>query len=112
MPRQLRRISIRQGQETVVTYPAPGTLNIITDLKGYGSLYRLNDDESQTWIHNLPDGGSSKVNVVMQPGAYRLIFRTKTAIGSKFTDVIDAFDDALGSVLKDIVMFTLTAPSA
>lgn len=87
LPRQLRRITIKQGQEMAVTYVAPGTLNIITDLKGYGSIYRLNDDESQTWIYNLSDGGSSKVNVPMQPGAYRLVFRTKTATGSKFTDV-------------------------
>jgi Ca-activated chloride channel family protein len=87
LPRQLRRISIKQGQETTVTYVAPGTLNIVSDLKGYGSIYRLNDDESQTWIYNLPDGGSSKLNVPMQPGAYRLVFRTKNATGSKFTDV-------------------------
>jgi Ca-activated chloride channel homolog len=87
LPRQMRRVSIKQGQETTITYPAPGILNIVSDLKGYGSLYRLNDDETQTWLYNLPDGGSSKVNVPMQPGAYRLIFRTKTATGSKFTDV-------------------------
>jgi Ca-activated chloride channel family protein len=87
LPRIIRRISIKQGQEVAVTYPAPGTLNITSDLKGYGSLYRLNDDESQTWIYSLPEGGSSKVNVPIQPGAYRLIYRTKTANGSKFTDV-------------------------
>ncbi|PJJ60883.1 vWA domain-containing protein [Hymenobacter chitinivorans] len=86
LPRIVRRISIRQGQETAVTYDAPGTLNIVTDLKGYGSIYRLNNDESQTWVYNLPEG-SSKVNLPMQPGAYRLVFRTATATGSKFTDV-------------------------
>ncbi|UOQ71374.1 vWA domain-containing protein [Hymenobacter cellulosilyticus] len=86
LPRIVRRISIRQGQETTVTYDAPGTLNIVTDLKGYGSIYRLNNDESQTWVYNLPEG-SSKVNLPMQPGAYRLVFRTATATGSKFTDV-------------------------
>ncbi|WP_055562692.1 vWA domain-containing protein [Hymenobacter sp. AT01-02] len=87
LPRQVRRIAVKQGQETAVTYEAPGILNIVTDLKGYGSIYKLNNDESQTWVHNLPDGGSSKVNVTMQPGVYRLVFRTKTATGSKFTDV-------------------------
>jgi Ca-activated chloride channel family protein len=86
LPRSKQRISIRQGQETTVTYAAPGTLNIITDLAGYGSLYQLNDDESQTWIYNLPEA-SSKVNLPMQPGVYRLIFRTKNATGSQFTDV-------------------------
>ena len=87
LPRLTRRISIRQGQEVAVTYAAPGTLNITTDLKGYGSLYKVNEDESQTWIYTLPDGASSKINLAMQPGAYRLIYRTKTSTGSKFTDV-------------------------
>ena len=87
LPRTVRRITIKQGQEIAVTYDAPGTLNITTDLKGYGSIYQLNDDESQTWIYSLPEGGSSKLNLPMQPGAYRLVFRTKTSNGSKFTDV-------------------------
>jgi len=87
LPRTVRRITIKQGQEMAVTYDAPGTLNITTDLKGFGSIYQLNDDESQTWIYSLPDGGSSKINLPMQPGAYRLVFRTATSNGSKFTDV-------------------------
>ena len=87
LPRTVRRITIKQGQETAVTYDAPGTLNITSDLKGYGSIYQLNDDESQTWIYDLPQGGSSKINLPMQPGAYRLVFRTATSTGSKFTDV-------------------------
>jgi Ca-activated chloride channel family protein len=86
LPRTTQRVSIRQGQATTVTYAVPGTLNITTDLKGFGSLYKLNDDESQTWIHNLPEA-SSKVNLAMQPGVYRLVFRTATSNGSKFTDV-------------------------
>ncbi|WP_345224471.1 vWA domain-containing protein [Hymenobacter koreensis] len=87
LPRIVRRISIKQGQETVVTYDAPGTLNIISDLKGYGSIYRLNQDDSQTWVYTMPEGGSSKINLPMQPGTYRLVFRTATATGSQFTDV-------------------------
>ncbi|WP_310395471.1 VWA domain-containing protein [Hymenobacter sp.] len=87
LPRLTRRVSLGQGQELTVTYAAPGTLNITTDLKGYGSIYQLNNDESQTWIYTLPEGGSSKVNLAMQPGAYRLVFRTKTSTASKFTDV-------------------------
>ena len=87
LPRSTRRVTLRQGQELAITYPAPGTLNITSDLKGYGSLYQLNDDESQTWVYSLPDGGGSKLNLPLQPGAYRLVFRTKTSTASKFTDV-------------------------
>jgi Ca-activated chloride channel family protein len=86
LPRTVQRVSVRQGQTTTVTYAVPGTLNITSDLKGFGSIYKLNDDESQTWIYNLPEA-SSKVNLAMQPGAYRLVFRTATSNGSKFTDV-------------------------
>ncbi|UYZ63750.1 vWA domain-containing protein [Hymenobacter weizhouensis] len=87
LPRQLRRITVKQGQETALTYEPPGVLNIVTDLKGYGSVYRLGQDESQTWVYNLPHGGSSKINQPLQPGTYRLVFRTTSATGSQFTDV-------------------------
>ncbi|UOR06406.1 VWA domain-containing protein [Hymenobacter aerilatus] len=86
LPRLVRRITVKQGQETAVTYEAPGTLNIISDLKGYGSIYQINQDDSQTWVYTLPDGGSSKLNLPMQPGNYRLVFRSANALGSKFTD--------------------------
>lgn len=86
LPRIIRRVTVKQGQETVVTYEAPGTLNIVSDLKGYGSIYRLNQDDSQTWVYDLPPGGSSKINLPIQPGPYRLVYRTGTATGSKFTD--------------------------
>ena len=86
LPRSVQRVSVRQGQATTVSYAVPGTLNITTDLKGFGSLYKLNDDESQTWIYNLPES-SSRLNLALQPGAYRLVFRTASSIGSKFTDV-------------------------
>jgi cholesterol transport system auxiliary component len=33
------------------------------------------------------------------------------ARGRRFPDVIDAFDQALGTVLKNIVVFTLTTPA-
>lgn len=87
LPRQLRRITVKQDQETAVTYDAPGILNSISDYKGYGSIYQFGPDGEQTWVYDLPAGGSSRLNLPLQPGAYRLVFRTVTAIGSRFTDV-------------------------
>ncbi|MCC2546535.1 VWA domain-containing protein [Hymenobacter sp. BT175] len=86
LPRIIRRITIKQGQTTTLTFDPPGTLNIVSDLKGFGSIYRINNDESQTWLYNLPET-TSKINLPMQPGVYRLVYRTATATGSKFTDV-------------------------
>lgn len=86
LPRLRKTVTIRQGQATEVTFPPPGALNITQDLKGYGSLYLLRNDGSQEWLWNLPEG-SSKISLPLQPGRYRVVFRMKTAKGSKFTDV-------------------------
>ena len=86
LPRTVQRISIKQGQTTTLTYAAPGILNITSDLKGHGSVYQVGNDDSQIWVANLPEA-SSKINLAMQPGVYRLVFRTATSNGSKFTDV-------------------------
>jgi Ca-activated chloride channel family protein len=86
LPRTVQRISVRQGMTSTLTYSAPGTLNITSDLKGHGSIYQVDSDDTQTWVANLPET-SSKVNMALQPGTYRLVFRTATSTGSKFTDV-------------------------
>ncbi|WP_018479062.1 vWA domain-containing protein [Pontibacter roseus] len=82
----LKDVEVKQGQTSTITYPVPGQLNIPTDLQGYGSLYQVEEDGSQQWLHDLPEK-SSKVVLAMQPGKYRLVYRMKSAQGSKFTDV-------------------------
>jgi Ca-activated chloride channel family protein len=81
-------ILLRSGQATTITYPPPGILSIPNELQGYGSIYVLRDSGEQEWIYNLPEA-SSKINLPLQPGRYRLVFRTRFAKGSKFTDVQD-----------------------
>ncbi|WP_240337041.1 vWA domain-containing protein [Rufibacter psychrotolerans] len=88
LPRIRQTVTIRAGQATQVTFPPPGALNITQDLQGYGSVYQLFADGRQQWVWNLP-GGSSKISLPLQPGRYRVVFRMKTAKGSKFTDVKD-----------------------
>jgi Ca-activated chloride channel family protein len=89
LPRTYQKdIPIKSGQTTTITYPPPGILSIPNDQQGYGSIYVLRDDGTQEWIYNLPEA-SSKINLPIQPGRYRMVFRTKFAKGSKFTDVQD-----------------------
>jgi len=89
LPRiKLNNVQIKAGQTNSITYPVPGILNIPTELQGYGSIYTLNNQGDQTWIYNLPKQ-SSKINLPLQPGRYRMVYRTKFARGSKFTDVQD-----------------------
>lgn len=87
LPRIVRSgVEVRQGETLTVTYPAPGVLNIANDLTGYGTVYQLDKDGNQAWVTSLPEA-SSKGNVSLQPGDYRLCFRGKNATGSKYTAV-------------------------
>lgn len=89
LPRiHLADVTIKPGLTNTLTFPTPGILNIPNELQGYGSLYTLSDKGGQTWIYNLPEA-NSKINLPLQPGKYRLVYRTKFANGSKFTDVQD-----------------------
>ncbi len=84
LPRIKQSVSIKQGQASTITFPPPGIFNITQDLKGYGSIYALDSNGQQNWIYNIPDG-SSKLSLPMQPGQYRIVFRIRTALSSKFT---------------------------
>ena len=88
LPRLHQQVTLRSGQATPVTYPRPGILSIPNDLQGFGSIYVLRDNGEQEWVCNLPEA-SSKLNLPLQPGRYRLVFRTRFAKGSKYTDVQD-----------------------
>ena len=84
----LKDVEVKQGETSTITFPAPGQLNVSSDLQGYGSLYLLEEDGSQRWLHDLPEK-SSKTVLALQPGKYRLVYRMKSAQASKFTDVQD-----------------------
>ncbi|MGV3505359.1 MAG: vWA domain-containing protein [Adhaeribacter sp.] len=88
LPRIYQQVSLRSGAVTPVTYPRPGILSIPNDLQGFGSVYVLHDNGEQEWVCNLPEA-SSKLNLPLQPGRYRLVYRTRFAKGSKYTDVQD-----------------------
>lgn len=75
-PRELNRIEI----------PAPGILNIKSSFTGIGSLYLLLDNGSSEWIYNLPDN-KVESSLALQPGHYKLVFRSKNALGSKYSKI-------------------------
>jgi cholesterol transport system auxiliary component len=80
-----------------------------TDLREFAAIYDGENPIPDVWVKII-------AKLVKMPErriiAATIAEKKSTAAGSKFTDVIDAFDDALGHVLKEIVMFTLTAPTA
>jgi len=82
----IKKTKIEQSKETVVEIPAPGLLNIISNTSGIGSIYTLQDKSREIWATNLPDN-RNQINLAIQPGKYKLVFRAKMAQGSKFTQI-------------------------
>ncbi|HEX8547881.1 MAG TPA: hypothetical protein VF691_13020, partial [Cytophagaceae bacterium] len=67
------------------TFPEPGILNIPESLQGYGSIYETKEGGNDTWIYNL-ENEQSKIMLTLQPGTYKLVFRSKRSSGSAYTD--------------------------
>ena len=100
-PRIRKRVEVNHKQTTSVDIPAPGLLNINTNVPGYGSLFEVNSEGNQRWLLNLI--GETRKAMAIQPGSYKLVFRAENAKGSKFTEIYD-FDIKSG-ITKNINLF-------
>ena len=80
-----------------------------TDLREFQANYRGGDP-----LPTVSVRVSAKLVAMPQRRIVRAIDTDKSvkATGPKFEDVLTAFDDALGHVLKEIVVYTLTTPAA
>ncbi len=81
---------------------------LMTDLREFEAIYDGDDPIPTIWI---------RMNAKLVKLPERRIVASETfgdklpAAGSKLPDIVAAFDDALGRVLKQIVLFTLAAPT-
>ena len=100
-PRVKRRIEISHKQTASLEIPAPGVVNINTNVPGHGSLFEVNSEGNQRWLLNL--SGETRKAMAIQPGSYKLVFRAENAKGSKFTEVYD-FEIKSG-ITKNINLF-------
>ncbi|AHM58998.1 von willebrand factor type a [Flammeovirgaceae bacterium 311] len=81
-----RSVKIDGGQTRTLTIPAPGILNVRSDVASWSSLYLLKEGGLQELILQLEDKNSIN-SLALQPGDYRLVYRAKNAQGSKFTQI-------------------------
>ena len=85
LPRiQVKDVVIAQSHTTTVEIPVPGTAVIQRTTNGYGSVY-IEDKGQLTWIYNLKDNPQQQENLFLQPGKYRVVFRSKFSNRSEFT---------------------------
>lgn len=87
LPRiKLEGVFIKPGELVKIDLPPPGILNIIRNFPGNGSLYVLDHEGHEQWILNL-NQPELNTSLTIQPGNYKLVFRSNNSLGSKFTKV-------------------------
>ncbi len=85
LPRILvKNVVIAQSHTTTVEIPVPGQAVIQRTTNGYGSVYQ-EDNNGLTWLYNLKDNPQQQETLFLQPGKYRVVFRSKFSNRSEFT---------------------------
>ncbi len=77
-------VDIQQSHTTTVEIPLPGIAVIQKSTNGYGSIY-LEQNGNLEWLYNLRDTPQQQETLYLQPGSYRVIFRSKYQNKSSYT---------------------------
>lgn len=85
LPRMLiNDVEITQDYTTKVEIPVPGIAVIQKNTKGYGSLY-VEKEGKLEWVYNFREDVSQQESLILMPGVYRAVFRSKYIDRSMFT---------------------------
>lgn len=85
MPRIIvKNIEIKQSHTTAVEIPLPGIVVIQKSTNGYGSIY-LEENGALKWLYNLRDNQQMQETLYLQPGNYRVVFRSKYSNKASYT---------------------------
>ena len=80
-----RRQEIEEGKTKRITVAEPGLINLSSTAPIYGSIYQLTGNR-EVWVINL--ASSERVTTLtLQPGRYKIAFRTQETYGSKYTAI-------------------------
>jgi Ca-activated chloride channel family protein len=90
-------VEITQSKTTTVEIPKPGIVTLLANNPGYGGIY-VEENNKLKWIYSI-DENLTKESVVLQPGKYRVIFRSKNSHESNYT-VDKMFRIASGSSIS------------
>lgn len=85
LPRiKINDVEILQSHTTSVEIPIPGIAVIQKSTNGFGSLY-VEEEDNLKWIYNFRDNTQNVESLILQPGKYRAVFRSKYADRSVYT---------------------------
>jgi Ca-activated chloride channel family protein len=77
-------VEIKQSHTTTISIPHPGIAVIDKKAAGYGGIY-LEKDNQLEFVYNFKENSLDRETIVLQPGNYRVIFRSKYSKRSMYT---------------------------
>jgi len=84
---KIDNLSIEAGKTTQILVENPGILSIQKNIKGYGSIYQLDEEGEQQWVVDINSESGNSESYYLQPGSYRLVFRSRYSSQSLQTKV-------------------------
>ena len=77
-------ITIKQRHTTKIEIPEAGLATITTNTNGYGQIFSIGEDGKLQWVVDLNEN-SRNHQYRLQPGDYKVIFRTKASTSTLFS---------------------------
>jgi Ca-activated chloride channel homolog len=79
----MSNVDISQSKTTLIQIPQAGNVSVFKPAEGTGQVF-VEEKNTLTWVCNLNDKMTNE-NLVLQPGNYRIVFRTKAAKETIYT---------------------------
>ncbi|MCX6311675.1 MAG: VWA domain-containing protein, partial [Bacteroidetes bacterium] len=79
----MNNVDIGQSKTTLIQIPQAGVVSIFKPAEGSGQIL-LEEKNKLTWVTNL-NSSQLNENIVLQPGNYRIIYRSKSAHETIYT---------------------------
>ncbi len=89
-------VEILESHTTTIEVPQPGIVTFTGSSNGYGSLYIM-EPKDQRWVYNL-NPAIRQQTILLQPGLYRMVFRSAGSKTSSLT-VVKNFEVHAGETL-------------
>ncbi|MFN3528846.1 MAG: vWA domain-containing protein [Bacteroidia bacterium] len=76
-------VEIKQGKTEKIQIPQPGMVNLVSNTEGFGAIFSTSGPKLEK-VHDMNPGLTSET-VVLQPGNYKAVFRSKNSSRAIFS---------------------------
>jgi len=80
---RFNEVKIEQGKMARIQIPQPGQVNLVSNTEGYGAIFSMAGPRLEK-VHDLVNNVTNET-VVLQPGNYKVVYRSKNSSRALFT---------------------------